>query len=290
MSKTSILGIACMLGFGCADTIPDELVDARQAYNRAQAGPAAKHTPAELRMAEVALQKAEATFEGEGDTFKARDRAYIAARKARIAEIHARTLESEQRAAKISSETERLEEGALDRLGSAERALKNQGQELAAERALREEAEKRAEQARADLARIASVGQTERGTVITLPGGVLFASGKSKLLPTAQAKLSQVANALVTGNPDSNMTVEGHTDAQGSEKYNLRLSQERAEAVRTYLVSHGIAADRISAQGLGEASPIADNTSPEGRANNRRVEIVVQNPAKGADAANTDTP
>ena len=75
------------------------------------------------------------------------------------------------------------------------------------------------------------------------------------------------------------MVVEGHTDSQGAAAFNQDLSQKRAESVRSYLVSHGIAADRITAQGFGPSRAVADNTSAEGRANNRRVEIVV---AQGA--------
>jgi outer membrane protein OmpA-like peptidoglycan-associated protein len=70
--------------------------------------------------------------------------------------------------------------------------------------------------------------------------------------------------------------VQGYTDSQGSTSFNQELSQRRADAVRTYLVSHGMAADRITAQGFGPGNPVADNASPEGRADNRRVEIVVQ--------------
>jgi outer membrane protein OmpA-like peptidoglycan-associated protein len=70
--------------------------------------------------------------------------------------------------------------------------------------------------------------------------------------------------------------VEGHTDSQGSASFNQDLSHRRAESVRLYLVSHGIAADRVTSEGLGLTRPIADNTSAEGRANNRRVEIIVQ--------------
>jgi outer membrane protein OmpA-like peptidoglycan-associated protein len=72
------------------------------------------------------------------------------------------------------------------------------------------------------------------------------------------------------------MVVEGHTDSQGSVDFNQNLSLQRAQSVRDYLVSRGIAADRISANGLGSTRPIAPNNNPEGRANNRRVEIIVQ--------------
>jgi outer membrane protein OmpA-like peptidoglycan-associated protein len=75
--------------------------------------------------------------------------------------------------------------------------------------------------------------------------------------------------------------VEGYTDSQGGEGFNRELSQHRAEAVRTYLIAHGISADRVTAQGFGLANPVADNATPEGRADNRRVEIVVQ-PSRGA--------
>lgn len=109
---------------------------------------------------------------------------------------------------------------------------------------------------------------------------VLFASAKYALLPEALVKLNDVAKALTEQDPAATMVVEGHTDSQGASSFNQELSQNRAEAVRAYLVSHGIASDRVTAQGLGSTRPIADNASAEGRANNRRVEIVVQPSAK----------
>ena len=111
--------------------------------------------------------------------------------------------------------------------------------------------------------------------VITLSGSVLFSSAKWDLLPAAQMKLNDVANALTKEDPHSKIVVEGHTDSQGAAAYNQELSQHRAQAVRDYLVTRGIASDRITAQGFGPTRSIADNASPEGRANNRRVEIVV---------------
>lgn len=73
-----------------------------------------------------------------------------------------------------------------------------------------------------------------------------------------------------------NIEVAGHTDNRGSDKYNLKLSQRRAEAVRTYLISKGIAADRLTAKGYGESQPVADNATDEGRFKNRRVELIEQ--------------
>jgi outer membrane protein OmpA-like peptidoglycan-associated protein len=137
------------------------------------------------------------------------------------------------------------------------------------------DSEKRTADALAALAQLAAVKEEKRGLVITLSGGVLFQSAKSNLLSSAQVKLDQVAKALLAV-PARNLIVEGHTDSRGSESYNQGLSQRRADTVRDYLVQRGYPADRIQARGMGKGSPIADNASPEGRANNRRVEIVIE--------------
>ena len=125
--------------------------------------------------------------------------------------------------------------------------------------------------------------------VITLSGGVLFQSAKSDLLPQALVKLNDVAQVLTRQDKDSKILVQGYTDSQGSQAFNQDLSQHRADAVRSYLVAHGIAGDRVTAQGFGPASPVADNASPEGRADNRRVEIVVQ-PKTGVLSGDTSAP
>ena len=110
--------------------------------------------------------------------------------------------------------------------------------------------------------------------MITLAGGVLFASGKAELLPEAQDRLSQVATFL-KGSPRP-VLVEGYTDSHGSQKKNQALSEKRAQAVSDYLVAQGVPADRLQAVGKGESSPIASNSTSSGRSENRRVEIVLQ--------------
>ena len=137
------------------------------------------------------------------------------------------------------------------------------------------DSEKRTAAALAELAKLAAVKEEERGLVVTLSGSVLFRSTESTLLSSAQVKLDQVANALLAVRA-RNLIVEGHTDSQGSKSYNQGLSQRRADAVRDYLVQRGYPSDRIQARGKGKGSPIADNASPEGRANNRRVEIIIE--------------
>lgn len=271
---TTSLGALCLLtAAGCAHQPPKELVDARAAYKQAASGIAQQENPAQLHTAENSLKLAEQTFQEEGDADVTRDRAYIAMRKAQLAEVQARVSQNENRLAQLEQNMTQSQSRELSKLRGD---YKTQQAELVTAEAARKEAERRAEQAAADLARIATVKQETRGMVITLSGGVLFTSGKAELLPSAQAKLSEVANALTQQNPDAAIVVEGHTDAQGNEAFNLDLSTRRAQAVRDYLASHGVAPDRIRAEGLGFSRPVADNKTAEGRANNRRVEIVVQ--------------
>lgn len=106
--------------------------------------------------------------------------------------------------------------------------------------------------------------------------GVNFRTGKSVLLPESQVILDRVAESLL-GNPDVKVEVGGHTDATGSKAANQRLSLARAESVRQYLISKGVPAARITAKGYASTRPIAENSTVEGRAANRRVELTKTN-------------
>lgn len=117
--------------------------------------------------------------------------------------------------------------------------------------------------------------ETDRGLVVTL-GDVLFASGRSTLKGGSPANLSKLAFFL-NKYPDRTVIIEGHTDSVGSVESNLALSQRRADAVKAYLVSQGVAETRLSAAGLGKGSPVADNDSATGRQQNRRVEVIISN-------------
>lgn len=161
-------------------------------------------------------------------------------------------------------------------LAQQEAELAARAGELAREREARKNAELTAAAALQSLHEVAMVKEESRGTVITLSGQVLFTTGKSDLLPIARQRLDRVAEALKAHGDDKLIVVEGHTDSRGSDAANVALSQQRAEAVRQFLVSQGMDASRIRAVGRGEHQPIADNASTEGRANNRRVEIVIQ--------------
>jgi outer membrane protein OmpA-like peptidoglycan-associated protein len=103
---------------------------------------------------------------------------------------------------------------------------------------------------------------------------VNFDTAKSTIRKEDVADLDK-AVAFVKKYPDSKVSVVGHTDSRGSEKYNQKLSQQRADAVKKYLVDKGEKADRITATGKGEAEPIADNKTKEGQFQNRRVEVLI---------------
>lgn len=281
MTNHSTLGLIIAAGISACATAnpPADLLTARASYERAQHGAAAKYNPSDLDTAHKAILAAEASFTEDGDTQETRDLAYKADRRSQIAEARANATQATQKQEKTTND---MHSSTSAQLGKANQKLAMQGQEmktknqqLAAEKEAREAAEKRAAQSAADLAKFASVKQEPRGMVITLSGGVLFASGKSDLLGEAQVKLNSVAEALTQQDPDSKIIVEGHTDSQGKAAYNQDLSQRRAQTVRDYLVGRGIASDRVTSQGFGPSRSIADNGSAEGRANNRRVEIVV---------------
>jgi outer membrane protein OmpA-like peptidoglycan-associated protein len=293
--KFHVLPLTLLLG--CASAIPPkELVAARSSFERAEKGIAAKLAPAALDSAKQALQKAERAFRDSADSPETRALGYIADRRARQAEAEGelqaaegdkiaaqksfaeRSAEELERArTAIKSEKQKAEEERL-RAESERKAREEADRARAEAEKGRKEAERVAAAALASLKEMAQVKEEQRGVVITLSGAVLFASGKSDLLSIAKEKLTEVYKVLKDqGHPK--LRIEGHTDSVGSAEENRRLSLARAESVKAHLVSLGYPADRITVAGLGPDNPVADNGSAEGRANNRRVEIIV-NPAR----------
>jgi outer membrane protein OmpA-like peptidoglycan-associated protein len=199
-----------------------------------------------------------------------------------IAQLKAQTAIAVGETLKAQKEKEQATRELVDRLqnlkGDLDKTreqLDRQQQETAAERARRIDAEKKLQDARDTLSKIAQVKDEDRGMVITLQGEVLFKTNESQLKPAAMAKLEQIAETL--RGAERKIQVLGHTDNQGgASSHNQQLSEKRAGAVRDFLVSKGIPSDLIRAEGKGPSAPIADNGSVEGRAQNRRVEIVVE--------------
>lgn len=160
-----------------------------------------------------------------------------------------------------------------DQLQSTDQKLDAREQEIAKNRALIEELKKR------NL----DVRETSRGVVVNLPD-VLFAFNKSDLTGDARAKIRDIAEVLESGRVQNRqVSIEGHTDSIGSDEYNQRLSERRAESVASALDREGVPQSRMQARGFGKKYPIAPNKNsdgsdnPEGRAKNRRVEVIIEN-------------
>lgn len=133
---------------------------------------------------------------------------------------------------------------------------------------------RRMDQQAKELEKIAETKRTEQGLVSKLKSDILFETGKADLKPQAKTNLKEMAT-IMKKYPENVLTVKGYTDATGSDKTNEVLSQKRAEAVKKELSANGMPTNVISTQGLGPANPIGDNTTVDGRKQNRRVEIEV---------------
>jgi outer membrane protein OmpA-like peptidoglycan-associated protein len=264
---------------------PKELVEARDAYRRAEAGNAAKMVPAELHVAKASLDVAEKSFSNEPESQDTIDAAYIALRKIQRAEALGNAALSQQDKATFEKSVRLTQQELLTRsntrlkvvegaLAKEHDSLSREKETSASERAARVDAETKAKGAMDALAKSLAVKSEERGTVITLSGGVVFATGQATILAGARAQLDQVADALKI-QAEHHFSVEGHTDNQGTDAINSKLSNRRAGAVRDYLIARGVAPAVITATGFGSSRPVGDNRTAEGRAMNRRVEIVV---------------
>jgi len=271
----------------CAASTPTpELVSARQAYDRARTDPSASLVPDSVLSAKQSLDKAEAVHEKDPQSDEERSYSYVAQRRAELALALAENAKAKQSAdasaARYSELQDKLRTSAVAQLGAERSTVSQLGSQLAqtqsglaAETDARKAAEARAARALESLNKIAQIKEEARGMVITLSGQVLFVTGKAELLPAARDQLDQVAAALKDQGDVKPMVVEGYTDSVGSDATNQKLSKDRAETVRAYLVSKGVPSEKITAVGKGEANPVASNDTPEGRANNRRVEIIV---------------
>ena len=120
----------------------------------------------------------------------------------------------------------------------------------------------------------ATVTREGEGILVKFDSGILFDTDKADLKPEAQSNLQKLATSL-QNNQNTNILIVGHTDNTGSDSHNMDLSVRRAESVKSYIAGNNVSASRLTTSGKGESEPIADNTTVEGRAQNRRVEIVI---------------
>ena len=274
-SYTLWLPVLCGLAACGMSPPPRQLIDARAAYNEARLGKAAELAPAELHTAKVSLNAAEQAYLDDPESAETYTLSYVALRAAELVKVQADTKRYKAELDDAQREMDRLESDEIARTRSELIRTKH---ELASERQAREAAEAREHDAMQRLARSAalSVKEEPRGTVIVLPGNVLFASGQYELTSEAQHKLGMIADTLTPQARNHDIVVEGHTDSKGTPASNQLLSENRARAVMDYLIARGVPAGSITSVGIGQARPVSDNATSEGRANNRRVEIIVK--------------
>lgn len=241
----------------------------RIATERAAAAAAAKSEAEEKAAREAAEAKRRADEEAR------RQSELAAARQAQL-RAEAAAKEAQLKAEAAAKEARmRAEAAVADAKAKAEsEALRAREQ---AAKADAERANRAAQELRARLLdqfnRILQTQDTSRGLVITM-ADVLFDPGKYNLRPQTREQLAKVSGILLA-HPGLRLDVEGHTDNTGTEELNQTLSEQRASAVREYLIDQGLSGEKITARGLGEAMPVASNDTSVGRQKNRRVELIV---------------
>ena len=320
-----LLPLAVVVGCASSDqdaAARAQLERAQIAYRQAQADPNVQ-SYAQSRLSEA--QKAMQAAEQAKDAGEMQHLGYVAEKKARIATTAGAIRKMEQDTQQMGKETsdillqKRDRELKAARMEAEAKGLEAEQARMAAEARARdaeakareaeqarteaEQARVQAEQARmqaeaevkarsAEQAKTAALTkelsdlraqQTDRGLVLTV-GDVLFASGKAETAAGAQRSVDKLVEFLKK-NPKRNILIEGHTDNTGAEDFNLKLSQQRADAVKDLLVARGVAAERITTKGYGPKYPTVANDTAAGRQQNRRVEVVVLNEGASAESA-----
>ena len=292
--------------------VPLQMYEARNAFEIAALSESAIYAPEIFTKAEASLKMAERALEAKADKkdiisqalqaiqFSEDARALAVEREAqqRLAnerkaseEAQRAAQEKEQQAkqradesarqkaeadaAKAQADLERLKaesdrHAALQKEEAARRAA--QDADLARKQAVEEKAQLRAKLLQ-QFSQVLDTRDTERGLVVNM-SDVLFDTGKYTLRQEAREKLARIAG-IVLNYPGLRLEAEGHTDNVGSEEFNLKLSEQRADSVRAYLTSQGIAETAITSSGKGFSIPVAPNDTAAGRQKNRRVELIV---------------
>ena len=293
---------SALVACASSNTTP-QLADARAAYDRAEDSQAARHNPALLERARIALDRAEMAHDEDPGSAREARLAERAEARANAAMRHTHATQSARAEWRERTAAEQAEERAEDRAEAAEARAEDRAEARAEVADARVEAnaeharlereriaaadrdpatrpatkaeQRKAASALQNLGPVANVKEEPRGVVITLSGSLLFPTGEEEMSPIARQNLDQVAHALAQQPADTTFQIEGHTDDSGSDKQNQQLASERAKAVADHLINAGIEPSRIRVVGRGESQPVANNDTPEGRAANRRVEIVV---------------
>jgi outer membrane protein OmpA-like peptidoglycan-associated protein len=205
---------------------------------------------------------------------QARLNAEQSAQQSQLAAQQAQLAAEQQAAARAKADANAAEaEARAAKAREAQQAAEQSAQQAS------QQAEQVRERLRQQLNAVLQTTETARGLIVNM-SDVLFDFNKYTLKSEAREKLAKVSGILLAY-PNLKLQVEGYTDNIGSDEYNQKLSEQRADSVRVYLVSQSVTDSNVSAKGLGKNDPIADNSTDKGRAQNRRVELVVSGAAIG---------
>src|SRR5665213_2235652 len=279
MKQVILVGVAASLLAACA-TVPqrsDQVDQARAEIDTLAQEPLAQQAAGrDLAAARQSLQQAEVAQQQHQPPGIVDHLAYLAMRHAEAGEARVSEARARQEVARAQEDRNRilLESRTREAQSAQAQAQNSQAQaDLAKSEALSAQSQlAAAQQQLADL----QAKKTDRGMVVTL-GDVLFDTGQSSLKPGADLVMGRLA-AFLNANPQTKIMIEGHTDRRGSDEYNDALSERRARAVSDALSVRGVAQDSLRTMGRGKAYPVASNDTPEGRQQNRRVEIIFSDP------------
>ena len=266
--KTILTAAALAVLAGC-QTLPakDPALDAAEReYREASADPLVqRHATAELAEVRSMLSRAQRYYSDERNLEQTRHLAYLASTQLSTLRAEAAAREADQQVTQSGAERERLRLQARE----AELQRARSGEDEARRAAAR--AQDQASALQRDLAEL-SARQTQRGLMLTLRD-MLFATGRAELQPGVRRSIERLAEVL-RQHPERRVLIEGFADSTGGAAMNQRLSQRRAEAVRSALIRAGVAPQRLELRAFGEEYPVADNATAAGRQQNRRVELL----------------
>jgi outer membrane protein OmpA-like peptidoglycan-associated protein len=277
MKRVILVGATAIVLAACASAPQrsEQLDQARAQIQTLSQDPLAQQAAGrDLEAARKSLQQAEIALQQKQPLATVDHLAYLARRHAEAGEARVSEAHSRQEVARAQEDRNKILMDARSR-----EAQNAQAQSQSAQAQLAS-----AQQQLADL----QAKKTDRGMVVTL-GDVLFDTGQATLKPGANLALNRLA-IFLSANPQTKIIVEGHTDSRGSDEYNEVLSERRARAVATELMSRGISTDQLQTLGRGKGYPVASNDTPEGRQQNRRVEIVFSDASGRFAQGATDNP
>jgi outer membrane protein OmpA-like peptidoglycan-associated protein len=293
-----------------SDKSPLQLYEAINAVQIAEAAGAAKYAPDILAKAKQELENAQTMSDNKKSNRKemityargavqdAEDARVSTLRRMQQEKEHQQQLAVQQaqvqaQQSQIEAQQEALKRAQAD--AAAATAAANAANARAAQAAAEHQAqaatnqtEEMRERLRSQLSQVLQTQETARGLIVNM-SDVLFDTAKYTLKPEAREKLAKVSGILLAY-PNLKVQVEGYTDNVGGEMYNQTLSQQRGDAVRAYLISQGVGPDNITSTGYGMSNPIADNATAAGRAQNRRVQMVVSGSSIGVQQQSAPSP